>query len=123
VNMAGMTLQDWRRRRCQRCREQLDRPAQPLLHVGAMSARGPAMRDSFKCRCRRDGLDRLQRRDTAGAGIYRCSLGGGTLIALGVNDDQCADRNSFWNGTFTRRNATHADPDQVFEAQFGALTA
>jgi hypothetical protein len=68
------------------------------------------MRDSFKCRCRRDGLDRLQRRDTAGAGIYRCSLGGGTLIALGVNDDQCADRNSFWNGTFTRRNATHADP-------------
>jgi len=40
--------------------------------------------------------------DTVGAGIYRWSLHGGALIVRAVNDHQCADRNSFWNGTFTR---------------------
>jgi len=39
---------------------------------------------------------------TAGAGIYRWSLHGGALVVRAVNDHQCAGRNSFWNGTFTR---------------------
>ena len=40
--------------------------------------------------------------DTAAAGIYHWSLHGGTLVIRAVSDHQCADRNSFWNGTFTR---------------------
>ena len=40
--------------------------------------------------------------DTIGAGIYHWSLNGDTLVIRAVNDHQCADRNSFWNGTFTR---------------------
>ena len=40
--------------------------------------------------------------DTVGAGIYHWSLDGGALVVRAVNDRQCADRNSFWNGTFTR---------------------
>jgi len=40
--------------------------------------------------------------DTADAGIYRWSLHGGALVIRAVNDHQCADRNSFWNGTFAR---------------------
>jgi hypothetical protein len=40
--------------------------------------------------------------DTVGAGIYHWSLHGDTLIVRAVNDHQCANRNTFWNGTFTR---------------------
>ena len=40
--------------------------------------------------------------DTVGAGIYRWSLHTGALAVQAVNDHQCADRNSFWNGTFIR---------------------
>jgi hypothetical protein len=40
--------------------------------------------------------------DTVSAGIYRWSLDGDVLVIRVVNDHQCADRNSFWNGTFTR---------------------
>jgi hypothetical protein len=39
---------------------------------------------------------------TADAGIYRWSLHGHALTVRVVSDRQCADRNSFWNGTFTR---------------------
>lgn len=41
-------------------------------------------------------------RDTARAGIYHWSLHGGALVIRAVSDHQCADRNSFWNGTFTQ---------------------
>jgi hypothetical protein len=40
--------------------------------------------------------------DTAHAGIYHWSLHGSVLVIRAVSDHQCADRNSFWNGTFTR---------------------
>jgi hypothetical protein len=40
--------------------------------------------------------------DTVGAGIYHWSLHGSVLTVQVVSDHQCADRNSFWNGTFTR---------------------
>ena len=40
--------------------------------------------------------------DTVRAGIYHWSLHGTVLVIRAVSDDQCADRNSFWNGTFTR---------------------
>ena len=39
---------------------------------------------------------------TADAGIYRWSLHGHALTVRVVSDQQCAGRNSFWNGTFTR---------------------
>jgi hypothetical protein len=39
---------------------------------------------------------------TAGDGIYRWSLHGHALTIRVVSDHQCADRKSFWNGTFTR---------------------
>jgi hypothetical protein len=39
---------------------------------------------------------------TAGDGIYHWSLHGHALTVRVVSDQQCADRNSFWNGTFTR---------------------
>ena len=42
--------------------------------------------------------------DTAGAGIYHWSVHGNSLTVRAVSDHQCADRNSFWNGTFTRSN-------------------
>jgi hypothetical protein len=40
--------------------------------------------------------------DTAGDGIYHWSLHGNALAVRVVSDHQCANRNSFWNGTFTR---------------------
>jgi hypothetical protein len=40
--------------------------------------------------------------DTIRAGIYHWSLHGSVLVIRAVSDGQCADRNSFWNGTFTR---------------------
>jgi hypothetical protein len=40
--------------------------------------------------------------DTAGAGIYHWSLDGNSLTIQVVSDHQCANRDSFWNGTFTR---------------------
>ncbi|MGH3161294.1 MAG: hypothetical protein ACRDOC_05370 [Streptosporangiaceae bacterium] len=40
--------------------------------------------------------------DTAGDGIYHWSLHGNELTIRVVSDHQCANRNSFWNGTFTR---------------------
>ena len=40
--------------------------------------------------------------DTAGDGIYQWSLHGTALTIQVVSDRQCAARNSFWNGTFTR---------------------
>jgi hypothetical protein len=40
--------------------------------------------------------------DTVGPGRYRWSIRGGALVVHVVGDKQCADRNSFWNGTFTR---------------------
>ena len=39
---------------------------------------------------------------TAGDGIYHWSLHGHALTVRVVSDQQCAGRNSFWNGTFTR---------------------
>jgi hypothetical protein len=39
---------------------------------------------------------------TAGDGIYHWSLHGHALTIRVVSDHQCADRKSFWNGTFTR---------------------
>jgi hypothetical protein len=39
---------------------------------------------------------------TAGDGIYHWSLHGHALTVRVVSDRQCAGRNSFWNGTFTR---------------------
>ena len=41
-------------------------------------------------------------RDTAGDGIYHWSIDGHALTVRAVSDRQCANRNSFWNGTFTR---------------------
>jgi hypothetical protein len=40
--------------------------------------------------------------DTVGTGRYRWSIDGAVLVVRVVGDRQCADRNSFWNGTFTR---------------------
>ena len=40
--------------------------------------------------------------DAVGDGIYHWSLHGKTLTVQVVSDHQCANRNSFWNGTFTR---------------------
>jgi hypothetical protein len=39
---------------------------------------------------------------TAGDGIYHWSLHGHALTVRVISDRQCASRNSFWNGTFTR---------------------
>jgi hypothetical protein len=39
--------------------------------------------------------------DTVGTGEYRWSLDGDTLLVRAVDDRECADRNSFWNGKFT----------------------
>jgi hypothetical protein len=39
---------------------------------------------------------------TAGDGIYHWSLHGNSLAVQVVSDHQWANRNSFWNGTFTR---------------------
>jgi hypothetical protein len=39
--------------------------------------------------------------DTVGSGEYRWSLDRGTLVVRAVDDHECADRNSFWNGRFT----------------------
>ena len=44
--------------------------------------------------------------DTAGDGIYQWSLHGNALTIQVVSDHQCANRNSFWNGTFTRCRST-----------------
>ncbi|MET0614050.1 MAG: hypothetical protein ABW142_01295 [Thermoleophilaceae bacterium] len=40
--------------------------------------------------------------DTVGTGEYRWSLEGDELVVRAVDDRECADRNSFWTGTFTR---------------------
>jgi hypothetical protein len=40
--------------------------------------------------------------DTIGDGTYHWSLHGHVLTIQVVSDHQCANRNSFWNGTFTR---------------------
>lgn len=40
--------------------------------------------------------------DTVRAGIYHWSLHGSMLVIRAVSDHHCADRNSFWNGAFTR---------------------
>jgi hypothetical protein len=40
--------------------------------------------------------------DTVGVGTYRWLIRRGALVVHVVGDHQCADRNSFWNGTFTR---------------------
>jgi hypothetical protein len=40
--------------------------------------------------------------ETVGVGRYRWSIRGHALIVRVVNDRECADRNSFWNGMFTR---------------------
>jgi hypothetical protein len=40
--------------------------------------------------------------ETVGTGHYRWSLNNGALVVDAVDDRQCADRNSFWNGRFTR---------------------
>jgi hypothetical protein len=40
--------------------------------------------------------------DTVGVGKYRWSLEGGDLVVRAVDDRECADRNSFWTGTFKR---------------------
>jgi hypothetical protein len=40
--------------------------------------------------------------DTVGVGTYRWSIRRGALVVHVVGDHQCADRNSFWNGRFTR---------------------
>ena len=40
--------------------------------------------------------------DSVGVGKYRWSLRGGALVVKVVSD-RCADRNSFWNGKFTRQ--------------------
>jgi hypothetical protein len=40
--------------------------------------------------------------DTVGDGIYQWSLHDNALTIQVVSDHQCANRNSFWNGTFTR---------------------
>jgi hypothetical protein len=40
--------------------------------------------------------------DTVGTGRYRWSREGDALVVRVVHDRECADRNSFWNGKFTR---------------------
>jgi hypothetical protein len=40
--------------------------------------------------------------DTVGTGRYRWSLEAKALVVKAVDDRECADRNSFWNGRFTR---------------------
>jgi len=40
--------------------------------------------------------------DTVGDGIYHWSLHGNALTIQVVSDHQCANRNSFWTGTFSR---------------------
>jgi hypothetical protein len=40
--------------------------------------------------------------DTVGVGTYRWSVKGDNLVVHVVDDRECADRNSFWNGTLTR---------------------
>jgi hypothetical protein len=40
--------------------------------------------------------------ETVGTGTYRWSARRDTLVAHVLADGKCADRNSFWNGTFTR---------------------
>jgi hypothetical protein len=40
--------------------------------------------------------------DTVGTGAYRWLVSGDKLAVEAVDDRECADRNSFWNGTFTR---------------------
>lgn len=40
--------------------------------------------------------------DTVGSGSYRWEIAGGALVVRVVRDRECADRNSFWNGRFTR---------------------
>jgi hypothetical protein len=40
--------------------------------------------------------------DTVGTGEYRWSLENGELVVRAVDDRECADRNSFWTGTFKR---------------------
>jgi hypothetical protein len=40
--------------------------------------------------------------DTVGTGRYHWSLEGDALVVRAVDDRECADRNSFWNGRFTR---------------------
>jgi hypothetical protein len=39
--------------------------------------------------------------DTVGTGEYRWSLDGEALVVKAVDDRECADRNSFWQGRFT----------------------
>jgi hypothetical protein len=59
--------------------------------------------------------------DAVGAGIYRWSRHGRVLVIRAVNDHQCADRNSFWNGIFTRSDqpakTTNAAARQVRTGQ------
>jgi hypothetical protein len=40
--------------------------------------------------------------DTVGVGTYRWSVKGNNLVVAVVDDRECADRNSFWNGTLMR---------------------
>jgi hypothetical protein len=40
--------------------------------------------------------------DTVGIGAYRWSVNGDNLVIDVIDDRECADRNSFWNGTFNR---------------------
>jgi hypothetical protein len=40
--------------------------------------------------------------ETVGTGTYRWSVSGDTLAVEEIDDRECADRNSFWSGTFTR---------------------
>jgi hypothetical protein len=40
--------------------------------------------------------------ETVGTGSYRWAVRGDSLVGDVVDDRECADRNSFWNGTFTR---------------------
>jgi hypothetical protein len=40
--------------------------------------------------------------DTVGSGSYRWAIDGSALVVRVVRDRECADRNSFWNGRFTR---------------------
>jgi hypothetical protein len=40
--------------------------------------------------------------DTVGPGDYRWRIDGRKLAVQAVHDRECADRNSFWNGSFTR---------------------
>jgi hypothetical protein len=40
--------------------------------------------------------------DTVGVGSYRWSIRAGVLVVRAAHDRACADRNSFWNGRFTR---------------------